>query len=206
MSDSAPPLVECEQVHAGLAVNDIATAIEFYTSKLGFTTGFTWGDPPTFAGVNLGKVQMFLRKGTPDPKGCVVYFLVCDADQLYEFHRGQGVEVAEPIEDRPYGIRNYVVRDLHGHCLFLRTSPVQLRLADQNRAGRRSCASREASCRPPAGFGQAQAHERGQLPRGDTTPCERGCRTPHTNDARVYPGFEEEARNRLRLARQLPIC
>lgn len=117
MAPSAPPIVDCEQLHAGLAVKDIATAVEFYTKKLGFTQAFLWGDPPTFAGVNLGKVQMFLQKGTPDPNGCVVYFLVGDADQLYEFHRAQGVEVAEPIADRPYGIRDYVVRDLHGYYL-----------------------------------------------------------------------------------------
>jgi catechol 2,3-dioxygenase-like lactoylglutathione lyase family enzyme len=66
MAESAAPFVECEQVHAGLAVNDIATAVEFYTKKLGFAAAFTWGDPPTFAGVKLDKAQIFLRKGTPD--------------------------------------------------------------------------------------------------------------------------------------------
>jgi uncharacterized glyoxalase superfamily protein PhnB len=132
MATSVPPFVECEQVHAGLAVNDIPTAVEFYSSRLGFTKAFTWGDPPTFAGMNLDKVQMFLRAGTPDPKGCVVYFLVGDADELYEFHRAQGVEIAEPIEDRPYGIRDYVVRDLHGyylsfgHHLFTTGQPIKI--------------------------------------------------------------------------------
>ena len=29
----------------------------------------------------------------------------------------QGVEVLEPIDDRPYGIRDYGVRDLHGYHL-----------------------------------------------------------------------------------------
>src|SRR5512146_808634 len=115
MATSTPPFVECEQVHAGLAVPDIPAAVEFYTSKLGFKAAFTWGEPPTFAGVNLDKVQIFLRQGTPDPQGCVVYFLVGDADQLYGFHRAQGVEVAEPIGDREYGIRDYSVRDLHGY-------------------------------------------------------------------------------------------
>src|SRR4051794_20473125 len=117
MANPVPPLVECEQLHAGLAVEDIATAVDFYTKKLGFANGFTWGDPPTFAGVNLGGVQMFLRKGTPETTGCEVYFLVGDADELYEFHRAQGVEVAEPIGDRVYGIRDYMVRDLHGYSL-----------------------------------------------------------------------------------------
>ena len=117
MATQAPPFVECEQIHAGLAVTDLTAAIDFYTKELGFTLGFTWGEPPTFAGVNLGKTQMFLQKGTPDPKGCTVYFLVGDADQLYEFHRAQGVDVAMPIADREYGIRDYVVRDLNGYYL-----------------------------------------------------------------------------------------
>src|SRR4051795_7875120 len=117
MATEALPFIECEQVHAGLAVGDIPAAVEFYTQKLGFTLAFTWGDPPTFAGVNLGKVQIFLQKGTPDPKGCSVYFLVGDADQLYEFHRANGVDVAQEIGDREYAIRDYVVRDLNGYYL-----------------------------------------------------------------------------------------
>jgi catechol 2,3-dioxygenase-like lactoylglutathione lyase family enzyme len=118
MTASTPPFIECDQVHACLAVSDIAATVDFYTKKLGFTLGFTWGgDPPTFAGVNLGKVQMFLQKGTPNPQGCSVSFLVGDADQLCEFHRANGVEITEAIDDRDYGIRDYGVRDLHGYKL-----------------------------------------------------------------------------------------
>ena len=62
---------------------------------------------------------MFLAKGTPTPSSDTgtVYFLVGDADQLYEFHRANGVEIAQSINDRPYGIRDYVVRDLYGYHL-----------------------------------------------------------------------------------------
>jgi catechol 2,3-dioxygenase-like lactoylglutathione lyase family enzyme len=136
MTIPAPPLIECEQIHAVLAVSDILAAVDFYTTKLGFKLGFTWGDPPTFAGVNLGKVQMFLQKGTPDPKGCSVTFLVGDADQLYEFHRANGVEVAEEIADREYGIRDYGVRDLNGyhlsfgHHLFNAGPPIKIERVD----------------------------------------------------------------------------
>ena len=111
------PVIECNQSHAGLVVADIPTAIEFYTTKLGFTLGFTWGDPPNFAAVNLDKTEMFLRKGTPEPRGCTVYFPIGDADALYEFHRAQGVEIAEPIADRAWGLRDYAIRDLHGYHL-----------------------------------------------------------------------------------------
>ena len=113
------PLIEWEQIQAGLAVTDIPTAIEFYTQKLGFQQAFTWGDPPTFAGVNLGNVQLFLAKGTPTPSAetGAAYFLVGDADQLYEFHRANGVEIAQAIDNRPYGIRDYSIRDLYGYYL-----------------------------------------------------------------------------------------
>ena len=136
MTSPELPFIECEKIHAGLAVGDIPTAVEFYTQKLGFKLAFTWGDPPSFASVNLGKVQMFLQKGTPDPQGCTVYFLVGDADQLYEFHRAQGIEIAKEIGDREYGIRDYVVRDLHGyylsfgHHLFNAGPPIKIERVD----------------------------------------------------------------------------
>ena len=99
---------------------DILAAIEFYVQKLGFEHAFSYGDPPSFAGVNLGKVQIFLAKGTPTPSADAgsAYFLVGDADQLYEYHRANGVEIAQEIGDRDYGIRDYVVRDLSGYYLI----------------------------------------------------------------------------------------
>ncbi len=113
------PFVECDQLHPGLAVSDIPTAVEFYVKKLGFEEGFTWGEPPNFAGVNLGKVQLFLGKGvpTPSPYPAIAYFRVGDADQLYEFHCANGVEITQPIGDRPYGLRDYTVLDLDGYSL-----------------------------------------------------------------------------------------
>jgi catechol 2,3-dioxygenase-like lactoylglutathione lyase family enzyme len=110
--------VECDQLHAGLAVTDVPAAIDFYTKKLGFFLAFKDGDPANFAGVNLGNVQIFLQKGEPDPKGCTVWFLVDSADDLFNIHERNGVEVLQPPTDQPYGIRNYVVRDLHGYTLI----------------------------------------------------------------------------------------
>src|SRR5688572_32961677 len=106
MNTSAVPNVDCELLHPGLAVSDVAAASDFYTNKLGFSLGFTWGDPPTMAGVNLGEAQIFLAQGTPNPQGCAVNFVIGDADELYEFQRANGVETVEPPEDRPYGLRD----------------------------------------------------------------------------------------------------
>src|SRR5258706_9369176 len=103
MTTTAAPHVDCEQLHPGLPVGDILAAVDFYTKKLGFWVSFTWGEPPTMAGVNLGNVQVFLEQGTPNPKGCAVYFVVGDADQLYEFQRANGVEIVAPPQDQHYG-------------------------------------------------------------------------------------------------------
>jgi len=138
MSKPVTPDVECEQHHSGLAVTDVAAAVEFYTTKLGFQLAFADGDPPTFAGVNLGHAQIFLQQGTPAPGGCSVYFVVDNADALFAFHEARGVEIAQPLQDREYGLRDYGVRDLHGyhlafgHNLFNAGPPVKIERVDVN--------------------------------------------------------------------------
>ena len=117
MTAPSRPDIECDRHHPAISVSDVRAAVDFYTTRLGFTLGFTWGEPPTIAGVNLDRVQMFLELGTPNPMGCAIYFLVGDADALFEFHRANGVEIVEPPGDRLYALRDYRIRDLHGYEL-----------------------------------------------------------------------------------------
>ncbi len=117
MTNSAAPVVECEKMHVTLPVRNLIEAIEFYVTKLGFRLGFTWGEPAFFAGITLGQVEIFLREGPPAPNAGAVVFMLGDADALYEFHRANGVEVMEEIDDREYGIRDYAVKDLYGYRL-----------------------------------------------------------------------------------------
>jgi len=117
MTTPAPPHVDCERLHPGLPVGDVVAAVDFYTSKLGFVVGFTWGDPPTFAGMNLGDVSIHLMQVGADARGCEVYFMVGDADELHAFHRANGVEIVVPPDDREYGLRDYSVRDPWGNEL-----------------------------------------------------------------------------------------
>ena len=136
MTINNTPDVHCEQLHAVLPVSDIVIATAFYTEKLGFKLGFTWGEPPTMAGVNLGHTQIFLEQGTPNPKGCSVYFVIDDADELYDFQRANGVEIVTPPDDRPYGLRDYMVQDLYGyrlafgHRLNVATPPLKIERVD----------------------------------------------------------------------------
>jgi catechol 2,3-dioxygenase-like lactoylglutathione lyase family enzyme len=136
MTDREKPHFDCDQVHPSLAVKDVIAAADFYAAKLGFNLSFTWGEPPTMAGVNLGNVQIFLEEGTPSPKGLAVYFIVGNADELYEFHLANGVDVVQRPGDREYGIRDYTVRDLNGyqlgfgHQLFNAGPPLRIERVD----------------------------------------------------------------------------
>jgi catechol 2,3-dioxygenase-like lactoylglutathione lyase family enzyme len=117
MGPGRPP-IECEQQHASVFVADLEAAIEFYTQKLGFALAFQWGDPPRFAGVNLDRTQIFLDAShPPNPNGCCLFFTVDDVDALYEFHRENGVEIAETVGDRAWQMRDYTVRDLNGYYI-----------------------------------------------------------------------------------------
>jgi hypothetical protein len=65
-----------------------------------------------------GETEIFLAKGPPIAGSSpAIFFTVADADELYEFHRATGVNIPQPIQDRPWGLRDYTVRDLHGHEL-----------------------------------------------------------------------------------------
>ncbi|HEX2779364.1 MAG TPA: VOC family protein, partial [Gemmatimonadaceae bacterium] len=117
MAPATAPHVDVEQYHASLRVADLAAAIEFYTTRLGFFHAFSWGEPATMAGVNIGETQLFLEPGTPAPEGCSLFFVIGNADELYEFHRANGVQVAQPPGDRAWNFRDYTVRDLDGYAL-----------------------------------------------------------------------------------------
>lgn len=117
MSSAETPAIQCDQLHPLLAVKNLAAALDFYTNKLGFTLGFTWGDPPDFAGVNLDQVAVHLSTNMSTANGNYVYFVINDARSLYEFHLRSGVTITEPPADRPYGLHDYRVRDLDGNEL-----------------------------------------------------------------------------------------
>ncbi len=125
MTTPAIPEIECEQEHAVLSAPDVQAAADFYRMKLGFKVAFTWDDPPSYAGVNIGNVQIFLNRGEANPKGVEVYFVVGNADELCAFHRANGVEIVVEPGDRDYGLRDYF-----GHQLFNAGPPIAIERVD----------------------------------------------------------------------------
>jgi catechol 2,3-dioxygenase-like lactoylglutathione lyase family enzyme len=131
-ADARRPAIDCERMHATLYVADVFAAVDYYTAKLGFDTGFTWGEPVSMAGLNFGQVQIFIEGGGASADGVTLYFVVGNADELHAFHAQNGVEIAVRPDDREYSLRDYTVLDPYGNRLtfghYIYTSGPKLRI------------------------------------------------------------------------------
>jgi len=119
MTNESPPVELCRS-EAILAVADVVAAVRFYRDRLGFTGEWLWGEPPTFGGVSWGKVAvMFCLQSdlAARVEGHQHYFFVTGIDRLHERHRDSGVPVISPLEAKPWGLREYTVRDPNGYHL-----------------------------------------------------------------------------------------
>src|SRR5207237_7885555 len=103
-----------------VAVLDVVATTRFYREMLGFQGEWVWGEPPTFGGGRWGEVQvMFCQQ--PGLAGRVEghqhAFSCEDIDSLRERHRSSGAPVISEIANKPWGVREYTVGDLHGYDL-----------------------------------------------------------------------------------------
>ena len=102
------------------AASDIEATLAYYKDVLGFESTWTWGDPPVFGSASMGGVTLTFElrpelaaKVHGHPHGV----RVADADELYRLHNSRGAHVVSKIEDKPWGIREYIVEDLNGYHL-----------------------------------------------------------------------------------------
>jgi catechol 2,3-dioxygenase-like lactoylglutathione lyase family enzyme len=97
-----------------LPVDDVAKAVDFYTSRLGFSKAFAFGP---YAGVRRGSAMIHLDAGEtgtfPGPTCCRID--VRGVDALCTEMEGQGVlHPDEPLETKPFGMRQFSVLDCCG--------------------------------------------------------------------------------------------
>lgn len=107
-----------------IATEDVAGSVDYFVGTLGFAPDFMWGDPPVYAGVKAGNAEIYL---THDPatsraireRGLApdVFLWVTGIDGIYAQHRAQGADIVEVLSERPWGARQYVVREPNGYHL-----------------------------------------------------------------------------------------
>lgn len=117
---AAPMFFAAEPV---LHVHDVALTTDFYRDKLGFHIDFLYGDPPEHAGVSCGEwtgslVSIQLSQIPPEreikPAG-YLHIRVSDVDSLCRTYRAAGVNILSEPDDRPWGMREFAIKDLDGH-------------------------------------------------------------------------------------------
>ena len=206
----AKPQIECEQQHPSLYVRDISAAVDFYTKQLGFRLGFTGGDPPTFAGVNLGQVQMFLEQGTPGPRGarCTSWSTTPTSyasSTAPTASRSSSRLTTGPTDCATTPCAIWTGTDSQfGHHLLDAGPPIEIERVDvpvrlekrlaallHDLAEHKRMSLSELSRRDPAAHLRAARRRRRQ--------------PAHERDAGLHPGAEAEARHRLRQPRELPF-
>jgi GNAT superfamily N-acetyltransferase len=101
-------------------VADVVATVRYYREVLGFAEEWLWGEPPEVGGVRWGKVgAMFAHQSGPVAtiNGQWHSFFVEGIDALYSLHIRNGATIYSPLEAKPWGLREYTIRDLNGHYL-----------------------------------------------------------------------------------------
>lgn len=104
---------------------DMPATLAYYAEKLGFECVGTWGDTPDYAIVVRDGHAIHFRFSdcvTPNPGKYADELLdacigVADADALYAEYQARGVVFTRELGNRPYGMREFVVKDCDGRLL-----------------------------------------------------------------------------------------
>ena len=96
-----------------LLVPDVGATADFYRSVLGFTSD-SGADTAEYSVVWRDNAAVHLAQGEHPPSGVRIFFWVQDVNTLYEEVVQRGAAIAVPIGTRPYGVRDFALRDPNG--------------------------------------------------------------------------------------------
>jgi len=101
-------------------VQDVLRSVEHYRDVLGFHTGFTYGEPTFYAGVERDDLVIHLQAASEtkrQPGHGAVYVFVTDVDALYQELQSRGARTLNEPKDYPYGMRDFNINDIDGNQL-----------------------------------------------------------------------------------------
>src|SRR5215212_6487795 len=133
MSDTAPTAVTqpmLTSVEAQLFVADILATGAAFTEKLGFSTVFTYGEPPFYGQVKRDVARLNLRM-VCEPvfvgdireredllAASMTVASAAEIKQLFLQYQEAGVDFFQPLKQEPWGARTFIVRDPDGNLLL----------------------------------------------------------------------------------------
>jgi uncharacterized glyoxalase superfamily protein PhnB len=108
-----------------LRTTDLASTIEFYTTRVGFTLDFQYED--FYAGLRAGdQVVHFKLTDEPDPSIEFVargehfhlYLQTADVSAAADSLRRNGVDLVQDVHRTDWGTLELIIRDDQGHTLY----------------------------------------------------------------------------------------
>lgn len=98
-----------------LPFDDVPSAVRHYREVLGFTVNY---EQPDIGVMDRDRARVLLIARTPAHRGIgSAFFYIRDADELYAELLERGADIEDEPVSRPWGIREFVVRDAEGNRL-----------------------------------------------------------------------------------------
>jgi uncharacterized glyoxalase superfamily protein PhnB len=111
LTSIGPPVPE-------LPVADVERAQKHYRDALGFEIGWLYPGKEIGAASRGGKVAIFFRERTPPFEPAIHWVYAEDIDATYQELRSLGANIVEPLEKKPWGLRQFTVQDLDGNLFY----------------------------------------------------------------------------------------
>lgn len=115
--DTKQQLTSIGQLVPELPVADVERAQQYYRDALGFQIAWLYPDKGIGA-VSRGKVAIFFRKRSESFEPAVHWVFAEDIDATYEELNSLGANIVEPLEKKPWGLRQFTVKDLDGNIFY----------------------------------------------------------------------------------------
>jgi len=98
-----------------LPVQEVVRAQQYYRDALGFEISWLHDD---IGAVSRDQVAIFFRKRERSFEPAVHWVFAPDIDATYDELRTRGARIVEPLESKPWGLRQFTVDDLDGNRFY----------------------------------------------------------------------------------------
>ena len=101
-----------------LSVADVGETIRYWQETLSFPNQWVWGFPPTHGGVSWHGAHIQFHQDAERAKGCAgsyIWIRVKYVAQLYKIHQQKNANIIQSMQQQPWGMDDYVVKDLNGY-------------------------------------------------------------------------------------------
>ena len=100
-----------------LPVTDVERAQQHYRDALGFE--IRWLYPGKEVGaVSRDNIPIFFRRRSQPFEPAVHWVFAADIEATYEELRSLGARIVEPLEKKPWGLRQFTVEDIDGNRFY----------------------------------------------------------------------------------------